>query len=99
MEKCTISLTIPSLEQVSFKCKMCDFVTTAKTHLIAHEKSHRTCEMCGKDFVGMLSSRDYKRHMKKHDQTKTFYECLSCKKIFDRKFNYTRHIKSKKCSQ
>ena len=60
-------------------------------------KAIRQCELCHKEFHGSNSSRDYKRHLHKHEKEPQRRFCRFCNKYFEVKFNYQRHSKSRKC--
>lgn len=59
-------------------------------------KSNRpsfVCKIC--KFVLKSKSGNYKRHMKLHDQEKTFWQCILCKKDFSTLSNFNAHKNAK----
>ena len=86
--------TLPPTE---YKCGQCDFVGKTNGVLLNHVKSHRQCDMCGKKFVGNMSSRDYARHIRTHLSPVFTFKCEKCDKTFDRKSKFDRHCQSIKC--
>ena len=86
-----------TLLPTEYKCSQCDFVGKTNGVLLNHVKSHRQCDMCGKKFVGNMSSRDYARHIRTHLSPVFTFKCEKCDKTFDRKSKFDRHCQSIKC--
>ena len=87
----------------NYKCQLCDFATTTKSHLTVHIARHQTCDICDMSFGGKRAKRLLKSHMlKNHEnssgQTQTYYECGKCKKRFMYQCRLNDHMKTKKCS-
>ena len=90
-----------------FKCHHCGKSFVTKANLGIHiEKIHlnsappklpksndKTCEQCGKEFIGPKSKRDFDRHMKSHEKPKII-ACDICKQTFPWKSYLEKHMRS-----
>ncbi|XP_037957877.1 zinc finger protein 2 homolog [Teleopsis dalmanni] len=92
----TASASVTSnLEELSFKCRICEKVFGCSETLEAHEKTHKSpryeCTDCGKGFSQL---RNYKYHLSVHRGTKEFAaECSECGKTFNDKGYLSSHMK------
>ena len=82
-----------SVELHHHTCSMCDFKSLSEAKLSFHLKTHHICKICGENFHGVNSKRDYKRHIKKHQQPVNSYTCSGCDKKFSKAWLLNRHIK------
>ncbi|XP_067625642.1 uncharacterized protein [Eurosta solidaginis] len=84
-----------NIEEISYKCCICDKVFGCSQTLQAHEKTHKSpryeCTDCGKGFSQL---RNYKYHLSVHRGTKEFAaECPECGKTFNDKGYLSSHMK------
>jgi len=80
----------------TFKCPICDFIAKTKRALGRHKNSHRSCDFCGKGFVGERAQREFDSHMKMHEKE---IKCMHCKNIYKNKTAYLKHFKSEICTK
>ena len=83
-------VTPEDLNADSYTCEPCNFTTVSPVRWRRHLRSHHECGVCGKDFHGMHGLRDYKSHLKKHEQKKQ-HQCEDCGKSFAYLSFLTRH--------
>ena len=76
-------------ETYFFRCTICPFVSKQKYHIDLHIKSHRMCDICGKDFSGTYAKRTFQRHMDIHNKN-----CSKCSINFDDVESLKAHFKS-----
>ena len=87
-----------------FKCITCGKTYSSAPSLSRHKKAthsdlKKTCDIC-KEEVSFTRKDNYERHVqrcvKKMAKTKVSHHCPPCKKTFDTKQHYERHMDTKK---
>jgi hypothetical protein len=84
------------LQQRNLGCPYpgCQFKTARPVTLKTHAKSHRKCNLCGKEFSGKKSRGRFKNHMEFHERkkVKVFPKCQWCDKEYPYKSYLRKHL-------
>ncbi|XP_053964661.1 histone-lysine N-methyltransferase MECOM isoform X1 [Anastrepha ludens] len=98
IKKKKIKSTPPAEEQeekpTEFPCDECEQVFTRKLSLILHKKAHSQreplkCEICGQIFKIQGA---YRKHVQKHNEEPTGFECNKCEYTGTSKAELRRHL-------